>query len=806
MAEAWLIDVYAAEQAILWPSNEWYTAKWKKALAKRQTKRDVWHEFARLKPRWRTAILRFLSFKNEDEDTPWSLLSIEIPQRSSRTRLLGHKSDDEVVQVILMRRKELAGEEKTTKDPPKPPYTVELTHRPAKRSNASLTGGQVGDPANNNDLIRIEEFIHNPQTGRALKLTKSPEMDLEETRDSRRTEEIIIPRDDMNRPIEVIRPYGQEIAIREAPPESNRRSHRDEVYVRETSPPLDRERLYDSDSRRRRSHNAVAMFDRDRYNTGKPMPGHRRHEEKEEGDMMDRERPRSRERDRGYEDSIVRIRSKSRERDYENTDLRLKSDPHGRRYNDGKREAIFNRRDSERTWSRDVIPPPPPDLQREEYGRDAGGDLFTDETGQPRHKDSSHQQQLVIRRTEREPYRPRSFERRRPTIDQEIGSPSRETGAKRYIGSRDIKGGKPRRTMSNDVFDDLLLSRRTTMERPGPPDQDADQAIVRRTGGTRQVDGYMQDHVLDRSIRIRPYHPDSKQYEQGGRQQPIRRLLRSRMYSDSEDEDDVRTNYAENQASSEPKLTDEQLIARTLEKYTNLKNETKPTDSVVIPTSIESLALPKVMAEATTKTATLPDIPSNPAPQAAHKRSGNGPDSDESQRPIFEEVTDNGKRIDPCQAAGVIVEEPAVMTDEDRPTQDVRSDMAKRRARFADGTESSGIASNGYKSDPGRDSDGDLRFEEVADDRTAKAKRKRREARRLLREADDLSDENKEVPRESTLRSTPSSRSGTVEDTVLEHKDANGVRATRVVRARKPPISNPLPDAQSEVSSNVDDD
>lgn len=812
MAEAWLIDVYANERAMLWPSDEWYTAKWKKALAKRQTKRDVWHDFAQLKPLWRTAILQFLSFKNEDKATRWSLLSIEIPQRSPRTRLLGHRSDDQVVQVIVLSRKNVAGDDNTSKDLPKPLTIEDLPHRPVQPSNAFSIRGQAGDLANIQDRDEIREKERKLQAERdaadkdarwGALLPRSRDRVLEEPRISQRTEEILIPRDDMNRPIEAIRPYGQEVANLEAPLKPDRRSYRDEVIIRETSP-AHRERLHDSESRRRERQDDE-MFERDRYSRGRPMPGSRRYEEKD-GDNVNRERPRSREKRLEEEDIVVR-RSKSRERDYsrDNLGFRISPDSRYRDYRGGKGEVIFHRRDTNRSWSRDRLPPPPlpPDSPREDYGRNAGGELvFTDDTRQPRHKDSSQQQQLVIRRKEPEPYRPRSFERRRPTIDQEIGRPFPESSTKPYIGSRDIEREEPRRNLTNDTFSDMMLSRRTTIERPGAPSQTPDQAIVRRTGGTRQVDSYMQDHILDRSIRIRPFPPNARQYERWGHQKPIRRLLRSRMYSDSEDEDNVRVDYAEKQASSEPKLTDEQLIARTLEKFTNFKSETKPISSFVIPTSVESVALPSVIAEATTKTATLSDEAGDSAPQAGHKRSGEGADSDESQRPIFDEVTDNGIRIAPGQATGVIVEEPAVMTDEDGPTQDVRSDMVKRRALFADVAESSGNTRKGNISDPERDSDGDLRHEET-DGRKTKATRKRLEARRMLREADEMSDEYKEISRKSTTRRTPNSRSATVEDTILELEDGNGNRMTVVERARESQILNTQSDAQSEVSSDV---
>lgn len=55
----------------------------------------------------------------------------------------------------------------------------------------------------------------------------------------------------MNRPIEVVRPDDV---------------YEKMVFDREVFPPPDRERLYDSDFRRRGSKNAVARSDRSRYN------------------------------------------------------------------------------------------------------------------------------------------------------------------------------------------------------------------------------------------------------------------------------------------------------------------------------------------------------------------------------------------------------------------------------------------------------------------------------------------------------------------------------------------------------------
>ena len=101
--EAWLIDVFSHEQVMLRPSDEWFKNEWNKVEKKGS---DVWRQFARLKPLWRTAILQFLNLKNPQGGGHWGLFSIELPQRSSRTRLFDHKSDDQIILLIVFNRED----------------------------------------------------------------------------------------------------------------------------------------------------------------------------------------------------------------------------------------------------------------------------------------------------------------------------------------------------------------------------------------------------------------------------------------------------------------------------------------------------------------------------------------------------------------------------------------------------------------------------------------------------------------------------------------------------------------------------
>ncbi|KAL9628305.1 MAG: hypothetical protein Q9204_005973, partial [Flavoplaca sp. TL-2023a] len=104
--DTWLFDVFTQAKTRIPPSRNWIDTRWAKMLENG----DVWDDFARLKPIWRTSILQFLTQMSEKG---WILLSIEVPQRSLRVRLFRSQIHDPLVQLVLFRRQ-------VTAAPPQP--------------------------------------------------------------------------------------------------------------------------------------------------------------------------------------------------------------------------------------------------------------------------------------------------------------------------------------------------------------------------------------------------------------------------------------------------------------------------------------------------------------------------------------------------------------------------------------------------------------------------------------------------------------------------------------------------------------
>ena len=156
--ETWLMDVSSSQRVELLPSNEWLDAK----LNNPKKDLDVWHCFASLKPAWRTAVLEFIKLRSQNPNPTWSLYHIEVPQRWSRTSLFGHKRDENLVQLILCRRKDPPGENGNLK---RKPRTGGLVSNLSKKvSFATRHGGESnhhgGIAASNNTAHpRVEQEV-----------------------------------------------------------------------------------------------------------------------------------------------------------------------------------------------------------------------------------------------------------------------------------------------------------------------------------------------------------------------------------------------------------------------------------------------------------------------------------------------------------------------------------------------------------------------------------------------------------------------------------------------------------------------
>ena len=138
--EVWLIDVLSGQHTEILPSIDWLEGHWKR-LEKNQI---VWHRFAGLKPLWRNAILGFLAAKNKSEDHEWGLYHVDIPQRWSRTSLFGHQRNEQLVYLMISRRKSPEDDDDTSEHGSKSDGNTSLPKYPSPkpRSRLNLVNGQ----------------------------------------------------------------------------------------------------------------------------------------------------------------------------------------------------------------------------------------------------------------------------------------------------------------------------------------------------------------------------------------------------------------------------------------------------------------------------------------------------------------------------------------------------------------------------------------------------------------------------------------------------------------------------------------
>ena len=189
---------------------------------------------------------------------------------------------------------------------------------------------------------------------------------------------------------------------------------------------------------------------------------------------------------------------------------------------------------------------------------------------------------------------------------------------------------------------------------------------------------------------------------------PVRRRFHSTRDLDSEDEDDVGTRYTEQKSSPEPKLTDEELIARTLQRFTTFKPDPTHAGPLLIPTNSTSTASLTLSLEAKKKDAGISEAIAPPSSQAALEPSGQASYStpagisaqtkQEKQGQSKTAMSGDSQSLRPGDVtnheisdthvlgAGIILEEPTVMTEEP-----VTFERRKRQGKFADGTKSSKI-------------------------------------------------------------------------------------------------------------------
>ena len=189
---------------------------------------------------------------------------------------------------------------------------------------------------------------------------------------------------------------------------------------------------------------------------------------------------------------------------------------------------------------------------------------------------------------------------------------------------------------------------------------------------------------------------------------PIRSRFRSTVDLDSEDEDDVGARYTEQKSSPEPELTDEELIARTLQRFTTFKPDATHAGPLAVPTNSTSTAPLRPSLETKKKDTGTSEAIAPSFLQATFEPSGQASYStpagisvrtkqekqgrsktamsggSQSLRPG--EVTNHEISSTHVLGTGNIHEEPSVMTEEP-----VTSERRKQQGKFADGTKSSKV-------------------------------------------------------------------------------------------------------------------
>ena len=215
---------------------------------------------------------------------------------------------------------------------------------------------------------------------------------------------------------------------------------------------------------------------------------------------------------------VVRQKSPSRPRSFERHRAR---EPSRRRYSSQDRDRIGTRdRDREMSLWR----PPRPDeetiIRKDQRGSERENIHRRDEEIDIREREKersfpNRDDEIIVRRNERDRERPRERESERekyfPHRGDEIIIRRNERDRQRPEYEREEIIIRERRESSSSsassaasrgYIGPALRRRTSTFDDGAWPDVES-KALVLRTGGSRPTPGYMQEHILDRSIRVR---------------------------------------------------------------------------------------------------------------------------------------------------------------------------------------------------------------------------------------------------------------------------------------------------------------
>ncbi|KAL8893636.1 MAG: hypothetical protein Q9192_005074 [Flavoplaca navasiana] len=348
--------------------------------------------------------------------------------------------------------------------------------------------------------------------------------------------------------------------------------------------------------------------------------------------------------------------------------------------------------------------PPSPTFSPYNYGSPPRRSTFMDNDRYP-----PQNQQLVLRDTNQQLAR-RSFERPRPPpptlippprrdlpheLLRRTGSPPREVGAK--LSS--VRQDSPPHDSSYDSGWKVVYPDEPNMER----------ALVRH-GGSPRVESYMREPVLNDSIRVRgedvgetPVVVDGRtkrlstlettkpQVQARRHKVPAQHRLHRNKYETSEEEDYLPNSKPPWHAGSGAKLTDEEVILKTLRKFTTFQGDVNPSSSDDIAISSASTTSSHGRKESTVKSRRASnDTVRSSWPAAAKERHGRirhvSPAATatlgkEQKRP-WEQNREQESALERRFAlydrdTGVISDEPTAMTGEDELIDVVESNAAK---------------------------------------------------------------------------------------------------------------------------------
>ena len=300
-------------------------------------------------------------------------------------------------------------------------------------------------------------------------------------------------------------------------------------------------------------------------------------------------------------------------------------------------------------------------------------------------------QQLVLRDTNQQLAR-KSFERPRPPapnfiapprrdlpneLSRRTGSPPREIGAKlSSVG----QASPPHDSSSEASWVGY------------PEESNMERALVRRHGGSPRVERYMREPILirwrgedvggtpgvadGRTKRLSTLEMSKPQDQTGRHKVPAQHRLHRDKYETGEEEDYVPNSNPARHAGSGAKLTDEEVILKTLKRFTTFQDDVNPSISGDIAISSASTTSSHGRSESTVKSrrASNDNLRSS-WPAAAKERPVRLRDLSPTEQKREQELALERRFYD--RDTIVISDEPTAMTGEDEPIDVLEPNAAK---------------------------------------------------------------------------------------------------------------------------------